>query len=117
VQAVVELAAEMIFNLLGGCLKEIVGVGGAGVDLVMDPCTVLRVVVGAKEGLPVANAFDRSEGVAAVALRDLCGDDFIFILILILNRNGDVVRKVMPVRLNAVFKRLAVDVDMGVIRF
>jgi hypothetical protein len=110
----VKLVAEMIFNLLGGCLKKVVGVGGAGVDPVMDPCMVLGVVVSAKEGLPIANAFNHGEGVMVVALRDLCGDNFVLVLILVLNCDGDVVCKVMPVGLDAVLKCLAVDVDAGV---
>jgi hypothetical protein len=70
VRAVVELAVEMVFNLLGSCLEKVISVGGAGVDPMMDPCVVLRVIVGAKGDPPVANAFDGAEGVE-VALGDL----------------------------------------------
>jgi hypothetical protein len=109
-----ELAAEMVFDLLGGCLEEVVDVRGARVDSVMDPCTVLGVIVGAEEGLPVTNAFDCGEGVAAVALSGLRGDYFVLVLVLVLNRDGDVVGEVMPVGLDVVLKRLAMDVDAGV---
>jgi hypothetical protein len=110
---VVKLAAEVIFDFLGGCLEEVVRIGGAGVDPVMDTCTVFGVVIGAQEGLPVAEAFDRGEGVAVVALGDLCRDDLVLIL-LILNRDGDVIGEVVPVGLDTVLKRLVVHVDAGV---
>jgi hypothetical protein len=108
-----ELAAEMIFNLLSGCLKKVIGVGGAGVDPVMDPCAVLGVIVGAKGDPPVVNAFDGAEGVE-IALGDLGWDDFVLVLVLILNCDGDVIREMMPIGLDTVFKCLAVDVDAGV---
>jgi hypothetical protein len=75
---------------------------------------VLGVVVGAEKGLSIVDAFDCSEGVVAVALRNLCGDDLDLILVLILNCNGDVVHKVMPIGLNVVLKHLVVDIDVGV---
>jgi hypothetical protein len=110
----VELVAEMIFNLLGSCLEKVVSVGGAGINPVMNACAMLGVIVGAKEGPPIANVFDHGEGVVAIALGALCGDDFVLVLVLILNRNGNVVREVVPVGLDMVFKRLAMDVDAGV---
>jgi hypothetical protein len=114
VWAVVKLVAEIIFNLLGGCLEKVVSVGGAGVDLMIDPYVVLGVIVGAEEGLSIANAFNCGEGITAVALGALYRDDFVLVLVLILNRDGNVICKVVPVRLDAVFKHLAVDVNAGV---
>jgi hypothetical protein len=114
--AVVKLAVEVIFDLLGGCLEEVVHVRGVGVDLVVNACTVFGVTVGAQEGLPITEAFDRSEGVAADALGDLRGDVLVLVLVLvlILNRDGNVICEVVPVRLDTVFLRLTVHVDMGV---
>jgi hypothetical protein len=113
VWVVVELMAEMIFNLLGGCLKQVIGIGGVGIDPVMDPGVVFGVVVGAQGHSPVVNAFNGAEGVE-IALGNLGWDDLILILILILNCNGNVVCEVMPIRLDAIFKCLTVDVDTGV---
>jgi hypothetical protein len=103
----------MVFNLLGGLLEEVVCVGG-GVDPVVDACAVFRVAIGAQEGLPVTEAFDRSEGVAVRAVRDLCGDVLVLVLVLVLNHDGDVVSEVVPVGLGAVLLCLAVYVDAGV---
>jgi hypothetical protein len=74
---------KVVFDLLGGCLKEVVRIRGAGVDPVVDACVVLGVAVGAQEGLPVIEAFDRSEGVTAGTLGDLRGDDLVLVLVFI----------------------------------
>jgi hypothetical protein len=109
--AVVELVAEMIFYLLSSGLEQVVGIRGAGVDLVMDPGAVLGVIIGAKGGLPVANGHEGAEGVE-VALDSLGHDNVV--LVLILDGNGDVVCEVVPIGLDVVFKHLAVDIDTGV---
>jgi hypothetical protein len=114
VRAVMKLAAEVVFDLLGDCLEEVVCVGGAGVNLVVDTCAVFGVTVGAQEGLPVTEVFDRREGVAAGALGDLHGDDLILVIVLVLNHDGDVIGEVVPVGLDVVFQCLAVHVDVGV---
>jgi hypothetical protein len=108
---IVKLAVEMIFYLLSGVLEHVVGIGGARVDLIMDPGVVLGVVIGAKGGLPVANGLEGAKGVE-VALDGLGHDDLV--IILILDGDGDVVHEVVPIRFDVVFKCLAVDVDMGV---
>jgi hypothetical protein len=114
VRVVVELAVEVVFNLLSGLLEEVVCIRGGGVDLVVDMCVVFGVAVGVQEGFPIMEAFDRSEGVAVGALGGLRGDDLVLVLILVLNRDGDVVGEVVPVGLDAVFQCLAVHVDTGV---
>jgi hypothetical protein len=108
-----ELAAEMIFYLLSGSLKQIVGVRGAGVNPVMDPGAVLRVVIGAKGNLSITNVLKGAKSVT-VAFDGLGHNSFVLIIILILDGDVDVICEVVPVRLSAVFKRLAMDIDAGV---
>jgi hypothetical protein len=109
--AIVKLAAEMIFYLLSGILKHVVGIGGVEVDLMMDPGAVLGVVVGAKGGLPIVNGLEGAEGVK-VALNGLGHNDLI--IVLVLNSDGNIVCEVMPIGFNVVFKHLVMDIDMGV---
>jgi hypothetical protein len=110
-QAVVELAAEVVLNLMGCVFEHAVGIGGLGVNAVVDPSMMLGVVVGAEGDLPVANGLEGAKG-DKVALSSLGHDDLI--VVLILNGNGNVSGEPVPIGFNVVFKCLIVNVDVGV---
>jgi hypothetical protein len=112
-RAVVELAVKIIFYLLSGGLEQIVGVGGAGVNPVMDSDAVLGVVVGVKGNPSITNVLEGAKGVT-VAFDGLGHNSFVLVVILILDGNGDVICEVVPIRLNTILKRFAVYIDVGV---
>jgi hypothetical protein len=108
---VVELVVEVFLDLVGCILEHTVGIGGVRVTAVMNPSTMLRVVVGAKEDLPIVNCLEGAEGVK-VALDGLGYYDLI--IVLILDGDGDVVCDLVPIGLNVVLQHFSVDVDTGV---
>jgi hypothetical protein len=69
-RVVVKLAVEVVLDLMGSVLKHTTSVGGVGVAVVVNPCVMLRVIVGAKGDLLITNCFEGAKGVQ-VALNGL----------------------------------------------